>query len=110
VRGKRETPAQRAFAAEHCDNPRAIAEYLNGALSTGDPVLITKAIGEMVRAQGVTRFSQKAGLRRDNLYRFNGESSPAFDRVINVLQGLDMHLMVKPGRQLAEMGQKAKGK
>ena len=110
MRGKRETPAQRAFAAEHCDNPRAIAKYLNGALSTGDPVLIMKAIGEMVRAQGVTRFSQKAGLRRDNLYRFNGESSPTFDRVINVLQGLDMHLMVKPGRQLAEIGQKAEGK
>ena len=27
-------------------------------LSTGDPVL---TIGDMVRAQGVTRFSQKAG-------------------------------------------------
>jgi len=95
MRGKRETPSERAFAAKHCDNPRAIAKYLNDALSTGDPV-ITKAIGDMVRAQGVTRFSKKAGLRRDNLYRFNGESSPAFDRVIDVLQGLDMQLIVKP--------------
>ena len=49
-----------------------------------------------MRAQGVTRFSQNAGMRRDNLYRFNGESSPTFDRVIDVLQGLNMHLMVKP--------------
>ena len=31
-----------------------------------------------------------------HLYRFNGESSPTFDRVIDVLQGLNMHLMVKP--------------
>jgi DNA-binding phage protein len=36
------------------DDPSAIAKYLNDALSTGDPVLITKAIGDMVRAQGVT--------------------------------------------------------
>ena len=96
MKGKRDTPSERAFAEKHCDNPRAIAKYLNDALSTGDPVLITKAIGEMVRAQGVTRFSQNAGMRRDNLYRFNGESSATFDRVIDVLQGLNMHLMVKP--------------
>ncbi len=50
MRAKRETPSERAFAAKHRDNPRAIAKYLNDALSTGDPVLITKAIGEMVRA------------------------------------------------------------
>ena len=96
MRGKRETPSERAFTTKHRDNPRAIAKYLNGALSTGDPILIMKAIGDMVRAQGVTRFSQNAGMRRDNLYRFNGESSPTFDRVIDVLQGLNMHLMVKP--------------
>src|SRR5258705_9982254 len=96
MRGKRETPSERAFTAKHCDNPRAIAKYLNGALSTGDPILIMKAIGDMVRAQGVTRFSQNAGMRRDNLYRFNGESNPTFDRVIDVLRGLNMHLMVKP--------------
>ena len=102
--GKKITPTAEAFAAKYRDNPRAIAKYLNDALSTGDPVVITKAIGEMVRAQGVTRFSQKAGLRRDNLYRFNGESSPAFDRVIGVLQGLDMQLIVKPSAALSSLG------
>jgi DNA-binding phage protein len=60
MRGKRETPSERAFAAKHCDNPRAIAKYLNDALATGDSVLITKAIGDMVRAQGVTRVSRRA--------------------------------------------------
>jgi probable addiction module antidote protein len=64
----------------------AIAKYLNDILSAGDPALIRKAIGDMVRAQGVTRFSQKGGVRRDNLYRtFKGELSPAFDRVRKVL-------------------------
>jgi probable addiction module antidote protein len=66
--GKRETPSERAFSAKHCDNPGAIAKYLNNALATGDS-LITKAIGHMVRAQGVTRISRRAHMRRDNLHR-----------------------------------------
>jgi probable addiction module antidote protein len=97
-REKKRTPRARAFdAAKYRDDPSAIAKYLNDALSTGDPVLITKAIGDMVRAQGVTRFSQKAGMRRDNLYRsFKGELKPPFDRVINVLIALDIQLIAKP--------------
>ena len=67
MRGKRETPSERAFAAKHCDNPRAIAKYLNDALATGDSVLITKAISDMVRAHGVTR-----GLRRPFSPAFSG--------------------------------------
>jgi probable addiction module antidote protein len=78
-----------------------IAKYLNHALATGDPVLITKAIGDMVRAQGVTSFSQKAGVRRDTLYRtFSGETSPALDRVMTVLLALDIQLMAKPSADL----------
>jgi probable addiction module antidote protein len=97
MRGKWETTKAAAFAEKHRNNPKAIAKYLNAALSTGDPVLTTKAIGEMVRAQGVTRFSQKAGVRRDSLYRsFSGEMSPAFEKVIQVLQALDVQLIVKP--------------
>ena len=97
VMGKKITPTAEAFAAKYRDNPRAIAKYLNDALSTEDPVIITKAIGDMVRAQGVTRFSQKAGTRRDNLYRtFNGELKPPFATVLKVLIALDMQFSVKP--------------
>jgi probable addiction module antidote protein len=118
VTGKKLTPKAAAFAAKYRDNPRAIAKYLNGTLSTGDPIRIIKAIGDMVRAQGVTRFSQKAGMRRDSLYRsFGGELIPPFDRVINVLLALDIRLIAKsaPSERLNAAvsmgaGLKAKGK
>ena len=112
MRAKTTTPKARAFdAAKYRDDPRAIAEYLNDAISTGDPIRIIKAIGDMVRAQGVTRFSQRAGMRRDNLYRtFKGEVRPAFDTVVNVLLALDVQLIVKPGHLLVDLGLKAKGK
>jgi len=44
VTGKKLTPTAAAFAAKYRDNPRAIAKYLNDALSTGDPVLITRRL------------------------------------------------------------------
>jgi probable addiction module antidote protein len=90
-------PKTRPFdAAKYRDDPRAIAGYLNDALSTGDSVVITKAIGKMIRAQGATKVSKKARLRRDSLYRtFNGERSPALSRVIPVLLALHIHLVAK---------------
>jgi probable addiction module antidote protein len=110
MQGKRETPSERAFSAKHCDNPRAIAKYLNNVLATGDSVLIIKAVGRMVRAQGVTRISRRAHMRRDNLYRaFKGELMPAFDKVIKVLIALDIQLVAKPSSGV-EIGLKAKSK
>jgi DNA-binding phage protein len=45
----------RAFDAAKYRNQKMIAKYLNHALATGDAILITQAIGDMIRAQGVTR-------------------------------------------------------
>jgi probable addiction module antidote protein len=51
----------------------------------------------MVRVQGVTKFSKKAGMRRDTIYRtFDGETNPPLDRVIKVLMALDIQLIAKP--------------
>jgi probable addiction module antidote protein len=95
-------PKARAFdASKYRDNPKAIAKYLNDNLATGDPVLITKALGTMIRAQGMTRFAKKSGSRRDSLYvMFRGKSSPAFDTVLNVLRALDIQLIAKPSAAL----------
>ena len=54
-----------AFYEKHRNDPNAIAEYLNNALTTNDSSVIAKAIGHMIRAQGVTKFAKKAGVRRD---------------------------------------------
>jgi probable addiction module antidote protein len=73
-----------------------IAEYLNGAFKTGDTSLITKAIGDMMRAQGMSRISKKVGLRREGLYRsFRGDMGPGFDTVIKVLLALNIQLVAK---------------
>jgi probable addiction module antidote protein len=95
-------PKARAFnAAKYRDNPKMIAKYLNHALATGDAILITQAIGDMIRAQGVTNVAQKAGLRRDSLYRsFRGHTGPRFETAIQAIVALNIQLVAKPAAGL----------
>jgi probable addiction module antidote protein len=89
--------ARSSKAARYRDDPKAIAEYLNDAFSTEDTFIIARAIGNMIRAQGLTRFARKAGIRRESLHgMFTGEVSPAFDTVVKLLFSLDIRLFAKP--------------
>src|SRR6266481_8078384 len=100
----------RAFdAAKYRDNPKMIAKYLNHALATGDGIIIAQAIGAMIRAQGVTRVSQKIGLRRESVYRsFRGHSGPRFGTAIKAIVALNIQLVAKPSARLVKLGLKAK--
>ena len=91
-------PKARTFeVAKYRNNPKMIAKYLNHALATGDAILITKAIGDMIRAQSVTRVSQMVGLRRDSLYRsFRGHTGARFETVIKAIVALNIQLVAKP--------------
>jgi probable addiction module antidote protein len=82
-------------AGKYRNDAKAIAEYLNAAFSTGDSLLIISAIRAMVHAQGLARFSRKAGMTRDVVGRtFAAEESPAFDTVLKLLFALDVRLAV----------------
>ena len=100
----------RAFnAAKYRDNPKMIAKYLNHALATGDEILIAQAIGDMIRAQGVTRVSQKIGLRRESLYRsFRGHSGPRFETAIRAIVALNIQLVAKPSARFVKGLKKGK--
>jgi probable addiction module antidote protein len=91
-------PINRVFdAGRYRDNPKTIAEYLNDALSTQDPFVVTRALRTMVRAQGMTRFGRKAGMRRGDLDKALAEEAGlAFDIFFKLLIALDMQLTLKP--------------
>lgn len=95
-------------AARYRDNPKLIAHYLNAALATKDADVITKAIGDMLRAQGMSRISKIVGLRREGLYRsFKGETGPGFDSVMKVLLALNIQIVAKPISRFVEVGMSA---
>jgi probable addiction module antidote protein len=83
--------------AEYLDSPRAIADYLSEAFETADPDFISKAIGTVARAVGMTTVAKEAGLSRENLYRALGtEAKPEFDTVMKVITALGVRLSAKP--------------
>ena len=46
-------------AAEYLDSPEMIAAYLTEALESNDQAMITKAIGNVARARGMTEVAER---------------------------------------------------
>lgn len=88
---------KRAFdPADYLDDPEVRAAYITEALQTQDAEIITKAIGAVARACGMTHIAKEAGLSRENLYRSLGsKTNPEFATVMKVLTALDIELTAR---------------
>lgn len=87
--------------AEHLRTPRELAAYLEAIIeeSQGDTFLITKAIGDIARAKGMTMVARESGLSRESLYKaLSGATSPSFDTILKVLQALGLKLHAEVAR------------
>jgi probable addiction module antidote protein len=94
--------APRFDAAEYLDSPEAIAEYLSEAFETREIELITKAIGAVARAHGMSDVAREAGVSRENLYRaLSAETKPQFATVMKVLGALGMQIVARPQEERA---------
>lgn len=101
--------------AEYLTSPEAIAEFMRDALETGDASYITKAMGEVARAKGMSELARETGLSREQLYRsFSEHGNPTLKTLLAVMKalGIDMdrapshgpltrHLRPAPGHQTA---------
>lgn len=81
---------------EHLRNPEEMAAYLDACLeeAEGDSTFIAKALGDIARAQGMTRIAQESGLSRESLYKaLSGARTPSFDTILKVLKvmGIKLH-------------------
>lgn len=76
------TATTRYDVAEHLRTPEEMAAF------------IAKALGDIVRAKGMTQVARDAGLSRESLYKaLSGECSPGFDTILKVIGvlGLKLH-------------------
>jgi probable addiction module antidote protein len=81
--------------AEHLRTPEEMAAYLEACLeeSDGDAAFVTKALGDIARAKGMTQVAKDAGLSRENLYKaLSGERTPGFDTILKVVSALGLRL------------------
>jgi probable addiction module antidote protein len=87
--------------AEHLCTPEEMAAYLDVCMeeADGDAAFITKALGDIARAKGMTQFARDAGLSRESLYKaLSGERSPSFDTVLKVIGALGIKLHAEAAR------------
>lgn len=81
--------------AEHLRTPEEMAAYLDACIieSDGDSAFIAKALGNIARAQGMTKVARDAGVSRESLYRaLSGDRSPDFATILKVTKALGVQL------------------
>ncbi len=80
-------------SARYLKDDETIAAYMDEAFKTGDPAFITRSLGAVARARGMTRVAQEAGMSRESLYRALGEKgNPEFATVVRVMQAMGLRL------------------
>ena len=81
--------------AEYLETETDVITYLNDIFSTNDPKLIVAAIGDVARAQGMSKISGDTKRRRESLYKsLSTSGNPSFETVMKVL--LSMGFCLKP--------------
>ncbi len=81
--------------AEHLRSAEEMAQYLDACIeqSEGDAAFIAKALGDIARAQGMSRVARDAGLSRESLYKaLSGDRNPDFATVLKVAHALGLRL------------------
>ncbi len=72
-------------------------ELLNILLEKNDTNLLVKALGELAKAQGMTKISRETGIGRESLYKALREgANPRCDTVIKVIHALGYKIVVVP--------------
>lgn len=81
--------------AEHLRNSEEMALYLDACIaeSDGDAAFIAKALGDIARAQGMSKVARDAGMSRESLYKaLSGDRNPDFATILKVTRALGVQL------------------
>ena len=85
-------------AAEHLKAREDLAAYMAGALEESDVSLIAAALGDIARAQGMTKIARKTGLGRESLYKtLSRKGNPELETVLKVCDAVGLKLKAVPG-------------
>jgi len=83
--------------ADHLKTQEDMVAYLEAALEEADPALIAAALGDIVRAKGMTQVARDAGLGRESLYKaLSPAGNPEFATILKVVAALGLQLHAAP--------------
>ena len=78
-------------ATDHLATEADIAAYLNAAFEDGDTSVIAVALGDVVRAKGMTQLSKETGITRGGSL---ATGNPSFDTVQKAVKAFGLKLDV----------------
>lgn len=95
IKSKTKTKTVPFDVAEHLRTPTEMALYIDACIaeSDGDAAFIARALGDVARAQGMTKIARDAGMSRESLYKaLSGDRSPDFSTILKVARALGVRL------------------
>lgn len=82
---------------EYLETPDDMAAYLEAAMEENDPAFFRRAVGDVVRAIGMSAVARQSGISREALYKALGDNgNPTLDTLTKVLGALGLRLSVAP--------------
>ena len=82
---------------DHLKTPEERKAFLEAALEENDPEFFAIALGDIARAEGISRVAQRSKIRRENLYRaFSKGGNPTISTIMKALRALNMRLTIAP--------------
>jgi len=80
-------------AAEYLTSEKDIQAFLDVCFEAGDQEHITRALGVIARARGMSRIAKKTGISREGLYKaLSGEGNPEFSTILRIIDALGFRL------------------
>ena len=77
--------------------PEDRAAYIEAAMAENDPEFLTVALGDVAKAEGMSKIARKANVTRENLYRaFSPDGTPTLATVMRVLDALGLTIRISP--------------
>lgn len=76
------------------------SEYINAAIEDGDVSVFLMALGDVVKAQGMSKVTKRAGVNRENAYRaVSKEGNPTIKNVSALLDAVGLRFVTEPRRE-----------
>jgi len=80
-------------AARYLSSDEDIAAYLDAVLEDGDPRVVSRALGEIARAKGMTNIARATGMSRESLYKaLSPDGNPEMATFLKVVRAFGLHL------------------
>lgn len=82
--------------SQRLKDPEFAAEYIISAIEEKDPDFLNQALGDIVRAHGMSNISEVTGLARQALYKMlSRDGNPTLQSINLLLEAVGLELTVK---------------